>query len=48
MSSARPGGGERSTDAIWTYEAPYDAVAAIKDYLAFYRDRVDAIEEETA
>ena len=43
-----PGGGERSTDAIWTYEAPYDAVAAIKDYLAFYRDRVDAIEEETA
>jgi uncharacterized protein (DUF427 family) len=23
-----PAGGERSVDAIWTYEAPYDAVAA--------------------
>ena len=22
-----PGGGERSTDAIWTYEAPYEPVA---------------------
>lgn len=40
-----PIGGERSVNAIWTYEAPYDAVAPIKDYLAFYPDRVDAIEE---
>jgi uncharacterized protein (DUF427 family) len=40
-----PAGGTRSGDAIWTYEAPYDAVAAIKDHLAFYPDRVDAIEE---
>ena len=39
------GGGERSVDAIWTYEAPYNAVAAIKDHLAFYPDRVDAIED---
>ena len=38
-------GGERSVNAIWTYEAPYDAVAAIEDRLAFYPDRVDAIEE---
>jgi uncharacterized protein (DUF427 family) len=38
-------GGERSTNAAWTYEAPYDAVAAIKDHLAFYPDRVDAIEQ---
>lgn len=40
-----PSGGERSANAIWTYEAPYDAVAQIKDHLAFYPDRVDAIEE---
>jgi uncharacterized protein (DUF427 family) len=40
-----PAGGERSVNAIWTYEAPYDAVARIKDHLAFYPDRVDAIEE---
>jgi uncharacterized protein (DUF427 family) len=40
-----PSGGERSVNAIWTYEAPYDAVAQIKDHLAFYPDRVDAIEE---
>jgi uncharacterized protein (DUF427 family) len=37
-------GGDRAIDAVWTYEAPYDAVAPIKDYLAFYPDRVDAIE----
>jgi uncharacterized protein (DUF427 family) len=43
-----PGGGKRATDAIWTYGAPYEAVAEIKDYLAFYPDRVDAIEEQTA
>jgi uncharacterized protein (DUF427 family) len=35
----------RSTNAVWTYESPYAAVAAIRDYLAFYPDRVDAIEE---
>ena len=40
-----PLGGERSTNAVWTYEAPYDAVAAIGNHLAFYPDRVDAIEE---
>jgi uncharacterized protein (DUF427 family) len=40
-----PAGGERSKNAVWTYEAPYDAVAAIKDHLAFYPDRVDAIEQ---
>ena len=39
-----PMGGERSTDAVWTYETPYAAVADIKDHLAFYPDRVDAIE----
>jgi uncharacterized protein (DUF427 family) len=40
-----PAGGERSVDAIWTYEAPYDAVAEIEYYLAFYPGRVDTIEE---
>lgn len=39
-----PAGGERSIDAVWTYETPYSAVAGIKDHLAFYPDRVDAIE----
>lgn len=37
-------GGARSENAVWTYESPYSAVADIKDYLAFYPDRVDAIE----
>jgi uncharacterized protein (DUF427 family) len=40
-----PAGGGRSVDAVWTYEAPYDSVAAIAGHLAFYPDRVDAIEE---
>jgi uncharacterized protein (DUF427 family) len=43
-----PLGGERSVNAVWTYEAPYAAVAAIKDHVAFYPDRVDAIEERPA
>ena len=40
-----PLGDERSTNAVWTYEAPYAPVVSIKDHLAFYPDRVDAIEE---
>jgi uncharacterized protein (DUF427 family) len=40
-----PLGGERAINAVWTYEAPYDAVAAIRNHLAFYPERVDAIEE---
>ena len=40
-----PLGGDRSANAVWTYEAPYAAVMLIKDCLAFYPDRVDAIEE---
>lgn len=39
-----PAGGERSIDAVWTYETPYAAVAGIAGHLAFYPDRVDAIE----
>lgn len=38
-------GGERSVNAVWTYEAPYAAVAKIRDHVAFYPDRVDSIEE---
>ena len=40
-----PVGGERSVNGVWSYEAPYAAVAEIKNHLAFYPDRVDAIEE---
>jgi uncharacterized protein (DUF427 family) len=40
-----PLGRERAANAVWTYEAPYDSVAAIKDYVAFYPDRVDSIVE---
>lgn len=41
-----PSGGERAVNAIWSYETPHDAVAPIKDHLAFYPDRVDAIAEQ--
>ena len=37
---------DRSAEnAVWTYEAPYPAVADIKDHVAFYREKMDAIEE---
>ena len=39
-----PEGGERSVDAIWVYENPREAVARIKDHVAFYPDRVDSID----
>jgi uncharacterized protein (DUF427 family) len=35
-----PAAGENGVNAVWTYEAPFQAVAAIEDYLAFYPDRV--------
>jgi uncharacterized protein (DUF427 family) len=40
-----PAGGERSVNSVWTYEAPYASVDAIKDHLAFYPNRVDSIEQ---
>lgn len=43
-----PAGGDRSANAVWTYEEPYTAVAAIGQHLAFYPDRVDEIREEPA
>jgi uncharacterized protein (DUF427 family) len=30
-------------NVAWSYQAPYDAVAAIKGYIAFYPDRADGI-----
>jgi uncharacterized protein (DUF427 family) len=39
-----PIGGAKSENAVWTYEKPHEAVASIREYLAFYSSRVDAIE----
>lgn len=39
-----PIGGSRSVNAIWSYREPHDAVAVIKDHVAFYPDRVDGID----
>jgi uncharacterized protein (DUF427 family) len=38
-----PAGGDRSVNAVWSYESPFEAVAQIKDFVAFYPDRVDEI-----
>ncbi len=38
-----PAGGDRSLNAVWTYETPFEAMMQIKDYVAFYPDRVDEI-----
>ena len=40
-----PSAGEPGTNAVWTYESPYDAVSEIRDYVAFYANRVDSVEE---
>lgn len=36
--------GRTAENAVWCYEQPFPAVAAIKDHLAFYPNRVDKIE----
>jgi uncharacterized protein (DUF427 family) len=33
--------GDEGLNAVWTYEAPYQAVSEIAGYLAFYDNRVD-------
>ena len=38
-------GGRTAENAVWSYEQPFPAVAKIKEYLAFYPNRVDKIEE---
>jgi uncharacterized protein (DUF427 family) len=32
--------GEAGVNAVWTYEQPYDAVADIREYVAFYPNKV--------
>jgi uncharacterized protein (DUF427 family) len=41
-------GGRVAENAIWSYEDPYAAVSDIKEYVAFYPSRVDAIEQSPA
>jgi uncharacterized protein (DUF427 family) len=43
-----PIGGERSVNAVWQYREAFPDVAQIAGYLAFYRDRVEAIVEGDA
>ena len=38
-------GGRTAENAVWSYEQPFPAVGEIKEHLAFYPNRVDAIEE---
>ena len=38
-------GGIRARDAVWSYETPFAAVSDIAGHLAFYANKVDAIEE---
>ena len=37
--------GKTAENAVWTYEAPIDSVARIKDYVVFYPEKMDAIKE---
>jgi uncharacterized protein (DUF427 family) len=43
-----PIGGERTVNAVWTYESPYAPVKEIARHLAFYPDRVDSIDVRAA
>ena len=40
-------GGMVVENAAWSYETPFDSVSRIAGYVAFYPDKVDAIEEFT-
>ena len=37
--------GAEAENAVWSYEDPYPAMAPIRDYLAFYPNKIDRIEE---
>jgi uncharacterized protein (DUF427 family) len=39
-----PAGGNKSVNAVWSYEDPFPAVGQIRGHVAFYPERVDAIE----
>ncbi|MET0530812.1 MAG: DUF427 domain-containing protein [Microvirga sp.] len=39
------GGGLVRENAAWTYEKPASSVVAIKEHVAFYPEKIDAIEE---
>ncbi|TDY23685.1 uncharacterized protein (DUF427 family) [Paraburkholderia sp. BL6665CI2N2] len=43
-----PSGGEKTVNAVWTYESPYAAVKEIAQHLAFYPNRVDSIDVKPA
>ena len=43
-----PAGGEKSVNAVWSYENPFPSVEQIKGHVAFYPDRVDEIAEQLA
>jgi uncharacterized protein (DUF427 family) len=36
-------GTRTAENAVWSYESPYDEVAPIKEFLAFYPNRVDSL-----
>lgn len=40
--------GRVAENAVWTYEAAYEAVAPINALMAFYASKVDVIEERAA
>ena len=39
-------GGQKSVNAVWSYEDPFPAVAQIRGHVAFYPERVDEIVEQ--
>jgi uncharacterized protein (DUF427 family) len=43
-----PAGGEKSVNAVWSYEHPFPAVVQIRGHVAFYPERVDEIAERLA
>ena len=40
-----PAGGEKSVNAVWSYEHPFPAVMQIRGHVAFYPDQVDEIKQ---
>jgi len=41
-----PEGNARAANAVWSYEKPYESVAAIAQHLAFYPDRVEITQSD--